>query len=88
MRDRAARILAAVAALALLLLGAGAAAGHGGLTYSNPAANAALLEAPTQIELVFSEAIDPALSDVTLFDETSQPVPGLGALTLDPTGLE
>lgn len=88
MRTRAGRSFATVAALALALLGPGLAAGHGGLTYSNPAANAALLVAPTQIELVFSEAIDPALSDVTLFDEESLAVQGLGDLVLDPTGLK
>lgn len=88
MRSRRARSLAVVAALGLSLLAAGPASAHGGLTYSNPAANAALLEAPTSVELVFAEAIDPTLSQVTLFDEAGLPLSGVGPLVLDGTGLD
>ena len=88
MRSGGVRFLAPIAALVLALLMGGSASAHGGLTYSNPAANAALLVAPTEIELVFSEAIDPALSDVSLFDEVARSVAGLGALVLDATGLD
>ena len=87
MRGRGARSLASIAALAFALLAAGSAAAHGGLTYSNPAANATLLLPPSAIELVFSEAIDPALSEVTLFDEAALPVAGIGPLVLDASSL-
>ena len=87
MRHRAARSLAPIAAVALALLTVGPASAHGGLTYANPAANAALLVAPTEIELVFSEAIDPTLSEISLFTEAALPVAGIGALVLDATGL-
>lgn len=81
------RSLAPVLAPLLALLATGSVAAHGGLTFSNPAANADLLVAPTEIELVFSEAIDPALSGVSLVDEAKRPLGNLGALILDGTGL-
>lgn len=88
MRSRRARSLAAIAAFGLAVLAVAPASAHGGLTYSNPAANAAVLEAPTTVELVFAEAIDPTLSQVTLFDEAGLPLTGVGPLVLDATGLD
>lgn len=88
MRSRPPRSLPLIGALALLLLAAAPVSAHGGLTYSNPAANAALLEAPTNVELIFAEAIDPTLSEVTLFDEAGLPLAGVGPLVLDATGLD
>jgi copper transport protein len=87
MGRRPRRLLAPIAAAVVALLATGSAVAHGGLTYSNPAPNADLLVAPTGIELVFSERIDPALSGVSLFDEAKQPVVKLGELVVDATGL-
>ena len=87
MRRRPRRSLAPIVAAVVAFLATGSVAAHGGLTFSNPAANADLLVAPTEIEMVFSEAIDPALSGVSLFDEAKRPVVKLGGLVLDGTGL-
>lgn len=87
MRGYTPRALASIGAVALVLLAVGSAAAHGGLTFSNPAPNAALLVAPREIELVFSEPIDPTLSSISLFDEAALPVAGVGTLVLDATGL-
>ena len=76
-------VIAPLAALAFLLLATASASAHGGLTYSSPAANAALFEAPTEVELVFAEAVDPTLSQVTVFDEEGAPLAGVGPLLLD-----
>ena len=88
MRGRRALSLPLLATLAILLLVPATASAHGGLTYSNPAANAALLEAPPNVELVFAEAIDPTLSQVTVFDEAGLLLAGVGPLVLDATGLD
>ena len=41
---------------------------HALLLRSNPAANAVLAEAPAQIELFFSETVEPSLSTISVFD--------------------
>lgn len=88
MPGRMASSLIATVALAMLCSLPSVATAHGGLEYANPGANAALLEAPQELELLFSEAIDPSLSNVSLFDEAGASVGGLGRMKLDATGLD
>jgi hypothetical protein len=45
---------------------------HAHLTASDPAANATLKTAPTEIELHFTEALEPAFSSVTVTDKDGQ----------------
>ena len=79
----AARVIATAAALAIgLLVGwpvalprsAPAAAGHSQLILSDPAAGATLPVSPTEISLVFSEAIEPAYSSLDLLDAAGRTV--------------
>jgi copper transport protein len=79
------------AALGLVLLAMGAllparVAAHAELISSTPAANAVLPEAPTELTLVFSEAIDAPSATVTLLDTRQRPIPGVGAVTVDAAG--
>lgn len=63
----------AIAASALVALAASAAA-HSALLRSEPADGARLEESPAEVVLVFSEAPDPELSRVTVFDASGQQV--------------
>lgn len=58
-------------------------AAHAELILTTPAAGVSLPEAPTQLMMSFSEAIDPITASVTLLDETGTSVRGLGTLTVD-----
>jgi len=58
------KLRALILALLLALLTAGSALAHANLVRSNPAANAVLDQAPAQITLEFSEAVDPHLSKI------------------------
>lgn len=62
LRGAALTLLTAVA----LLLGSAPAWAHAELESSNPAANAALPQAPSSVSLTFSEEIDPGLATVTV----------------------
>jgi copper transport protein len=56
---------------------------HALLLRSNPAANAVLAEAPAQIELFFSETVEPSLSTISVFDSSGKAV-DLGDVRVDP----
>lgn len=58
--------------------GAQPAAAHAELVSSDPPANAVLLDAPSEVSMTFSEAIDPAASHVDLHDPAHAEVEGLG----------
>ncbi|HTJ60240.1 MAG TPA: copper resistance protein CopC, partial [Candidatus Saccharimonadales bacterium] len=65
------RWLALVAALAIASAAAGAtgADAHSNYVRSNPAADARLVKAPTEIRIAFSEPPDPKGSDIHVLDE-------------------
>ncbi len=71
-------ILRVVGALLFVLAAAGVATrtafAHAGLESSTPSANSVLEEAPAEIVLDFDEAIEAALSSITLFDSDGQAV--------------
>lgn len=54
---------------------------HAQLISSSPGAGQTLAEAPVQLELVFSEPVDPALASIRVSDEQSAPV-GIGSPTV------
>ena len=57
---------------------------HALLLRSNPAANATLTEGPAQVELYFTEALEPTLSTVSVFDSNGNVV-DLGDIKVDPS---
>jgi copper transport protein len=57
--------------------GAEPASAHAELVSSDPPANAVLLDAPTQVSLTFSEAVDPDASRIDLHDPSHATVGGL-----------
>lgn len=56
---------------------------HAVLLRSNPPANSGLLQAPVQVELFFSEPLEPALSSIQVFNSNSQLVDA-GDVRVDP----
>jgi copper transport protein len=60
---------------------------HAEVVESNPAANAALIEAPDSLTIAFSEPIDPDTSVIQLLDAQQQPIQGVGDLRLSDDGL-
>ena len=67
--------------MALLLIGLAAGfvfvapvSAHALLVRSNPVANAILATSPVQVELFFSEAVEPRLSMISVLDSGGQPV--------------
>ncbi|MCL4530772.1 MAG: copper resistance protein CopC [Chloroflexi bacterium] len=73
--------------LTILVYCAGAVApayAHALLVRSNPAPNADLPAAPAQVELYFSEAVEPGLSTVSVLDSNGRTV-DLGDVRVDPT---
>jgi len=70
--------------LAVLLagLGGGQALAHARLLHANPKVGSTVMVAPAELQLVFSEAIDPAASKVSVAGPAG-PV-ATGALSLDP----
>lgn len=73
----------AVSALPLLAAPVGA---HAELASARPAAGTSLIEAPTDVELAFTEAIDPATALIQLLDEQQGQVGGLGAVVVSADG--
>ena len=64
-------LVAAVAASILMVL-AGAAAAHGVYVRSNPASDARLTRAPTEVRVTFSETPDPRGSDIAVLDPSGK----------------
>jgi len=62
-------LLAAVLALAGIAAGAAAADAHANYVRSNPAADARLVQAPSEIRVAFSEPPDPRASTIAVLDE-------------------
>ena len=60
--------------ITLLTVNVGTALAHALLVRSIPEANAVLDRAPAQIELFFSEAVDPTFSTIKVLDANGQPV--------------
>jgi copper transport protein len=54
--------------LASLYLPATIVSAHAYLIQSNPAANAHLAKSPERIDMIFSEAVEPSLSDIAVYD--------------------
>ncbi len=67
----------------VLLSGVIRVSAHANLVRSEPAANAVLDAAPTQLRLWFSEAPEPRFSEVQLFDKTGRRATGVGSPQLD-----
>lgn len=84
MRIRPRRILVLAAVLVYSLAAATPVFAHALLLRSNPAANAVLNEAPAQVELFFSETVEPGLSTITVLDSTGKAV-DLGDVRVDAT---
>lgn len=57
---------------------------HALLVRSNPAANAVLEQAPVQVEIFFSEPLDPQVSSISVLDSTGQVVDA-GDVRVDPS---
>lgn len=57
---------------------------HALLVRSNPAANAVLEKAPVQVEIFFSEPLDPQVSSISVFDSTNRAVDA-GDVRVDPS---
>src|SRR3974377_506589 len=72
-----------LAFLALFGLGVSPVLAHALLLRSIPEANAVLDRAPAQVELFFSEAVDPTFSTIKVLDANGQPVDN-GDTQLDP----
>ena len=60
------RLAAALIALAAPLLGSGTAQAHAQLQQATPAVGATIPTAPPQLELAFSEAVEPAFCTITV----------------------
>lgn len=75
------------AALAATLLVSGTVLAHAELVSSTPAANASLLESPATVSMTFSEPIDPGTASVQLLNDLQRPLPGIGAVRVDASGL-
>src|SRR5512144_2866637 len=71
---RARAVAVAVAATLLVLAGARMASAHADLASSDPAENAVLLTAPSQVVLTFTEAADPTLSSIQIRGPGGTPV--------------
>jgi copper transport protein len=70
------KLRALIFALILALLTSSVALAHANLVHSDPAENAVLDQAPTQITLEFSEAVDPHLSKIEVLFEDGTAVDG------------
>ena len=57
---------------------------HALLVRSNPAANAVLEQAPVQVELFFSEPLEPQLSSISVIDSNNLTV-DVGDVRVDPS---
>ena len=76
------RILAAVAALVALTAPASA---HAKLKQTDPTANAVLRQTPKEITLTFSEALEPAMSRVSITDGQGHDMAGAAPVISGPT---
>ena len=81
MKSRA--IILIIMLIGLLTIGVVPVLAHALLLRSMPEANAVLDRAPAQVELFFSEAVDPAFSTIKVLDATGQPVDN-GDTQVDP----
>lgn len=57
---------------------------HALLIHSNPAANAVLTQPPVQVELFFSESVEPELSAIKVYDTRGNEV-DVGDVRVDPS---
>lgn len=81
-------LLAAILALAGIAVGAVAGEGHANYVRSNPAADARLVKAPTEIRMSFSEPPDPRGSALTVLDGNGGRVDTADtAVSSEPNGL-
>lgn len=69
-----ARILGALAGLAVLIGAPSAADAHAVLQSSTPAASSTVAESPTRIELRFNENIEKSLASIRLFDDSRREI--------------
>lgn len=87
-RSIAARRLAAcLFAIGLLAASPMPAWAHAEVVGSQPAANAAVIDAPDALTITFSEPIDPGTSVIRLLDAQQRPVAGTGNFELSDDGL-
>jgi copper transport protein len=85
-RIRAFRAATMLTAALAFLVAPGAVSAHAELAESTPAANASVIEAPKELELHFTEPVDPELMFVDLLDAQRQPIEGLGAVEVEADG--
>jgi methionine-rich copper-binding protein CopC len=77
------RVIVALTVVALSLLAGRPAAAHAELERANPRVGATVAAAPPQLELFFTEPIEPAFSTVQVLGPNGQPVAG-NKPTVDP----
>jgi copper transport protein len=78
------RIVVLLLVLAYAASATRSASAHALLLRSNPAANATLASAPAQVELFFSEALQPGLSSISVLDSDGKSV-DIGDVRVDPS---
>src|SRR5881409_2677235 len=71
---------------ALCALAPSPVAAHAELLFTTPAAGASLPQAPSELTMTFSEAIDPITASLTFANESGDPVLGVGTPTVDRAG--
>ena len=71
---------------ALCALAPSPVAAHAELLFTTPAAGASLPQAPSELTMTFSEAIDPITASLTVANESGDPVLGVGTPTVDRAG--
>ncbi len=74
--------LAVILGTAAALLSPGLVSAHASYVSSDPAANAVLNAAPSTVTIHFAEAVDPASSDIVVYDATGKQV-STGAAQVD-----
>ncbi|MCZ2111986.1 MAG: copper resistance protein CopC [Dehalococcoidia bacterium] len=79
-------LITVLAVLAVIALRPGTALGHAALVSSDPAPNAFLQKAPSQVSLTFSEPLDTRMSTIQLLDAGGVEI-GLTGLTFSPDSL-
>jgi methionine-rich copper-binding protein CopC/mono/diheme cytochrome c family protein len=87
--NRIPRVIAAalLIGVAIGMAGPGPVAAHAELVSSLPVANSSLRQSPPSLTMTFSEPIDPSTTLVQLSDDQQRPVPGLGDVRVDASGL-
>lgn len=80
------RPIAGATLIVALLTMPGVTRAHAELISATPAPNASVVEAPAELDITFSEAIDPATASIELFDPQGRAVDGVGDVLVGADG--